>query len=155
MSSKNLTVLHFLVQDTQVCMNLHYIEKVLPLPLLEPVPSSPVYFVGLMNLKNKCIPVFDLAICIGLARDQIYPLNIPILLCSDGTHEVGLIIDKVLGLSDIDEKKIEIHEEFTNNNSPFFGAVTLETGISLLINISWVFAQKLTQETHQFCTDPE
>ena len=135
---KNLTVLHFLLQDIQVCMDLRYIEKILPLPMLEIVPSSPLYFVGLMNLKNKCIPVLDLAIGTGLNRSETYPLNMPILLCSDGTHQMGLLVDKVLGLSPIDEQQIEIHEEFSSRNSPFFGAVTLETGVSLLINIDWV-----------------
>lgn len=155
MSPKNLTVLHFLLQDIQVCMDLHYIEKILPLPMLEIVPSSPVYFTGLMNLKNKCIPVLDLAIATGLTRNEIYPLNIPILLCSDGTHQVGLVVDNVLGLSHIDETQIEIHKEFTNNNSPFFGAVTLETGVSLLINLDWVFALKLTQERNPSNTNHE
>ncbi|WP_255464265.1 chemotaxis protein CheW [Legionella sp. PC997] len=141
---KNLTVLHFLLRDIQACMDLRYIEKILPLPMLEIVPTSPDYFVGLMNLKNKCIPILDLAIAMGLTRNETYPLNIPILLCSDGTHQVGLIVDKMLELSPIDEQQIEIHEEFTGNNSPFLGAVTLETGVSLLINIDWIFALQLT-----------
>lgn len=142
---KNLTVLHFLLQDVQVCMDLAYLEKILPLPLLETVPACPVYFVGLMNLKNKCIPVLDLAICTGLLREEIYPLNIPILLCSNGIHQVGLIVDKVLGLNTVDEKHIEVHEEFTSSKSPFYGAVTLETGVSLLLDINWVFALNLAQ----------
>ncbi|KTD72524.1 chemotaxis protein CheW [Legionella tucsonensis] len=204
MLPKNLTVLHFLLHDTQVCMDLHYIEKILPLPMLEIVPSCPTYFVGLMNLKNKCIPVLDLAICTGLTRNEEYPLNIPILLCSDRplsklaeecevrgdaerrtgvytevhedsstastkqltssvefgkrsneTHQIGLIVDKVLGLSSIDEQQIEIHEELTSNNSPFWGAVTLESGVSLLLNINWVFTLKLTQENTQLSTNHE
>lgn len=155
MLPSNLTVLHFLLQDIQVCMDLRYIEKILPLPLLEVVPSCPVYFVGLMNLKNKCLPVLDLAICTGLTRNEEYPLNIPILLCSDGTHQLGLIVDKVLGLGNINEEQIEIHEEFTSNNSPFLGAVTLETGVSLLLNIEWVFALKLTQEIVPLITNHE
>ncbi|KTC81027.1 chemotaxis signal transduction protein (cheW domain) [Legionella cherrii] len=155
MPQQNLTVLHFLLQDIKVCMDLHNIEQVLPLPMLEIVPSSPIYFVGLMNLKNKCIPVIDLAICTGLIRNEIYPLNIPILLCSDGVHQVGLIVDKVLGLSDIDKQQIEVHEEFTTNNSPFLGAVTLETGVSLLLDINWVLALKLTQEINLADTNHE
>ncbi|MBI2785958.1 MAG: chemotaxis protein CheW [Legionella longbeachae] len=155
MLGKNLKVLHFRLKDIQVCMDLHYIEKVLPLPLLEIIPSSPIYFVGLMNFKNKCIPVLDLSICIGLVRDQTYSLNTPILLCSDGAHQIGLIVDNVVGLGVIDEEKIEIHEEMTNKSSPFFGAVTQNTGVVLLINISWVFALKLTEETNQYYIDHE
>src|ERR1044072_7892515 len=103
MLNKNLKVLHFLLQDTQLCVNVRYIEKILPLPLLQTVPASPVYLAGLMNLKNKCVPILDLALCLGLARNQLYPLNILVLLCSDGMNKLGLIVDKVLGLSEIDE----------------------------------------------------
>ncbi|KTD54876.1 chemotaxis signal transduction protein (cheW domain) [Legionella sainthelensi] len=149
MSTKNITVLHFLLQDIRVCIELRYVAKVLPLPLLEAVPSCPVYCAGLMNLKSKCIPVLDLAISIGLPREQIYPLNIPVLLCDNGSHQMGLIVDNILGIDEIDEKRIEVHEEFTQSNSPFFGVITLETGVSLLINIDWVFTLKLTQEINQ------
>jgi purine-binding chemotaxis protein CheW len=152
---KKLTVLHILVQDVQVCIDLHYMEKIVPLPLLEIVPSSPVYFAGLMNLKNHCIPVIDLAIGVGLGRDQIYPLNIPILLCSDGKHQVGLIVDKVLGLGEIDEDDIEIHAEFAHDKTPFLGAVTLETGVSLVLNIRWLFMLKLALETNELHTHDE
>ncbi len=149
-----MTVLHFLLQDIQGCIELSHVAKVLPLPLLEIIPSCPVYCVGLMNLKSKCIPVLDLGISMGLLREQIYPLNIPVLLCDNGSQQIGLIVDKVLGISEIDEKKIEIHEEFTNGSSPFLGAVTLEIGVSLLINIDWVFTLKLTQEMNPI-TDHE
>lgn len=127
-------------------MDLRYVEKILPLPLLKTIPASPIYCAGLMNRNNQCVPVIDLALSVGLTRNQIYPLNIPILLCTEGAHQIGLIVDKVLGLGDIDEEKIEIHEEFISKNSPFSGAVPLETGVALLVNPSWLFALKLTQD---------
>lgn len=150
-----IKVLHFLLQDVHCCLDLRYVEKILPLPMLEAIPGSPLYFAGLMNFKNSCVPVFDLALCIGLIREQIYSLSIPILLCSDGVQQVGLIVDKVIGLGDIDEEHIEIHEELTEGHSPFLGAITLATRVSLLMNIPWVFAQKLTQEVHQCSADHE
>lgn len=155
MAKKNLTVLHFLLQDIQVCMDLRFIQKVLPLPLLKKIPASPIYFVGLMNVKGKCIPILDLAICANLFRDQPYSLNVPILLCAKEEQQIGLIVDKIIGLGEIDEETIEIHKELTSYSSPFLGAVTLETNISLLINITWVFTLKLTQEINQFCANHE
>lgn len=148
-------VLHFLLHDVRCCLELRYVEKILPLPSLEHVPGCPVYFVGLMNLRNTCIPVFDLAMCTGLTRNQIYPLNIPILLCSDGNHQIGLIVDKVIGLGEIVMEKIEIHDELAKGSSPFYGAVTLETGVSLVMNIPWIFSLKLVQEEQQDSTSHE
>lgn len=145
----SIKVLHFLLQDMRCCLDLHYIEKILPLPLLETVPGSPDYCAGLMNLKNKCIPVFDLTLGVGLTRDQIYPLSIPILLCSKGTQQIGFIVDKVIGLGEIDKRKIEIPDDLNGNDSPFAGAITIESNISLIINSSWLFGLKLSQQDNQ------
>jgi purine-binding chemotaxis protein CheW len=152
---KCIRVLHFFLQDVRCCLDLRYVEKILPLPMLETIPGSPVYFVGLMNLKHSCVPVFDLAVCTGLLREQVYSLNIPILLCTDGQHHLALIVDQVIGLGDVREDEIEIHEELAEGVSPFLGVVTLTTGVSLLMNSSWVFALKLTQEAPQCSADHE
>jgi purine-binding chemotaxis protein CheW len=138
-AAKKLVVLHVALKDIQVCIHLHYIKKVLPLPWLEIVPSSPVHFVGLMNLKNQCIPVVDLAVCLGLPRNETYPLNIPLLLCSDGGQELCLIVDKVLGLDELEEQQINKTKDFGKSNSSFMGTVTLDRGVSLLLNMDWIF----------------
>lgn len=142
----SIKVLHFLLQDIRCCLDLQYVEKIFPLPLLEAIPGSPIYLAGLMNLHGKCIPVVDLRICAGLTRDETYPLSIPILLCSDGTHRLGLIVDRMIGLGEIDKNKIEIHEEFIRSHSPFYGAVTINNGVSLLMDVASLFALKLTEE---------
>src|SRR5579871_1770841 len=97
-----LQVLHFLVSNVRMCIDLKYIKKVLPLVQLERIPGSPVYLVGLLNLAGKSIPVIDLAMRLGLHRHQAYTIDMPILICFDNEHEVGFIIDKVLGLATID-----------------------------------------------------
>lgn len=148
-----INVLHFLLQDMRCCLDLQYVERVLPLPLLETIPKSPAYFAGLMNFQSKCIPVIDLGICAGLVREQAYSLNMPILLCSDGIHRIGFLVDKMIGLDEIDKDKIEIHEEFNHSSSIFYGAITLDTGVSLLMDVSGLFALRLTQEMPLFSAD--
>ncbi len=149
-SETKLKLLQFLVQGVHLCMDFHYIERVLPLPLLEKVPAGPLYLAGLMNLRGQSIPVIDLALRLGLTRDLEYSLNTPILLCSDNSHQVGLIIDKIFGMIDVEEKSIQMHEEFVRNHSPFLGAVTLDAGVSLLINTSQILAFSLTGENKEF-----
>lgn len=148
-----IKVLHFLIHDIRCCLDLQYVEKIFPLPLLEPIPGSPIYLAGLMNLHGKCIPVVDLRICAGLTCDEPYALRIPILLCSDGTHRLGLIVDRMIGLGEIDKNKIEIHEEFTRSHSLFYGAVASNNGVSLLMDVASLFALKLTEEMDQISAD--
>lgn len=137
------------------CLSLTHVTKILPLVLLEPVPGNPVYFAGLMNFQNQCIPVIDLRLAMGLIREDEYPLNIPVLLCSYDHHQLAIIVDEVIGIGEIDEQQIEIRDEFTKYNSPFSGAITLEAGVSLLINASWVFALKLIKKAYQHTANHE
>lgn len=120
-----MRLLQFFVQGVQLCMDFQYLERVLPLPMLEPVPSGPDYVAGLMNLQGRAIPIIDLALRLGMNREQPYSLNAPILLCSGA----GLIIDKILEIS---EGEVQMKEEL--GNSLFLGSVPLEAGVSLLIN---------------------
>ena len=114
-----LTVVHFLFQNIHACIELQYIDKVLPLPLLEAVPGSPAYLIGLMNLAGKSIPVIDLSLRLGMQRVIPFALDMPILLCSDGDQKTGIIIDKVLGLVNIEETELQMRHDFSKNESVF------------------------------------
>jgi purine-binding chemotaxis protein CheW len=131
-------VLHFLLGGVRFCMEIKYIEKISPLVLLEVVPNSPPYLAGLMNHAGKSIPVVDLAIRLGFKHNESYSLNTPILLCSENSRETGLIIDQIIGLDYIEADAIQMREEFSNENSLFLAAITLETEVALLINTSRV-----------------
>ncbi len=143
-----LQVLHFLLHDAHFCIEIKYIEKILPLVLIEAVPNSPKYLVGLMNYAGQSIPVIDLAIYLGFARDHKYSLDTPILLCSDENHTVGIIVDHAIGLDVIEEKSIQMHEEFNTDESPFIAAITLKTEVALLINTKRILGFNLTTVKH-------
>lgn len=146
-SNQKLKILSFLLKDVHFCIDLQFIEKVLLLPLLEVVPGSPHYLAGLMNLRGVSIPIIDLALRLGFFRDQCYALDTPILLCFDGIHRAGLIVDKIIGLVDVPEGRLQMHDEFEKNHSPFQGVISLEAGIiSLLLNINRVLEFSLLSE---------
>lgn len=133
-----LQVLHFLLQNVRFCIDIQHLEKVLPLVLIETIPNSPPYIVGLMNLAGKSVPVIDLAIRLGLQRTESYSLNTPILLCTVNGKTAGLIIDYIIGLADIEPRAIQMHEEFDKSHSPFQYSISLETEVALLVNAEYI-----------------
>ncbi len=151
--SEKLKILHFILQDVRLCMELQYIERVLPLPLLEAVPGSPIYFAGLMNYQGESVPIIDLALRLGLTRGLPYSLDTPILLCFEHANRVGLIIDKIVGLADIEKRLIQMHDAFVSTHSPFSGAVALETGVSLLVDVPQILKVSLIDEKSEFSLD--
>lgn len=145
-SAVALQVLHFSVQHIQMCMDIKFLEKVLPLTLIESLPHSPPYLIGLINVAGKSIPVMDLAIRLGLPHTETYSLETPILLCSHKSHQVGIIVDKVLGLADVKTADLQINDEFNQAASPFLAAVTTGDELSLLMNVERVLSISLTAE---------
>jgi purine-binding chemotaxis protein CheW len=115
--------------------------------LLESVPGTTHYLAGLMNFSGESIPVIDLALRLKLNHSDIYTVDTPILLCSDGIHQMGMIVDKVIGLYDINEGDLRYHDEFNNENSPFFASVSLNVKLSLLLNINQLFETRFTIDT--------
>lgn len=143
-----LKLLEFSVQDIHLSIDFRYVERVLPLPLLERVPTGPFFLAGLMNLRGKSIPVIDLGMRLGLMRSVDYSLNAPVLLCTDNDTQVGLIIDKIFGFVEVENESVQMHEKF--DHSPFLGALPLEAGISLLLNPAEILAFSLTGENKVF-----
>lgn len=144
-SQNKVTLLHCIVNKTKICIELQFIKKSLPLVQLQFMPNSPSYTVGLMNLAGVNIPVIDLGSRLNLPRTQRYTLDTPILLCSDGIHHTGFIVDKILGLNEIN--KDELQRQGYKSTSLFIAAAPLGNEISLLLNIEHLLVIDLNTET--------
>lgn len=141
-----LRVLHFLLEDTRLCIDLQYLDKILPLVLLEPVPNSPAYVTGLLNLAGKTIPVIDLAIRLGMQRSTPYSVDVPILLCSYQTYQACFVVDHILEMEQVDPMSLQMHDDFDNPDSFFCGAIAANENMSLLIDISRILPIEINNE---------
>jgi purine-binding chemotaxis protein CheW len=130
-----LQILHFQVQDIYLCLELKYIEQVLPLVLLRNIPDCPNYVAGLLNVGGRSIPVIDLIMRLGFERKDKYTLTTPIILCGNEDQQIGFIVDNINGIDEIDRNLVQERQEFKKPYSAILGIVTLNEKISLLINI--------------------
>lgn len=140
----NFSVLNCQVNRTRLCIDLKYIKKTLPLSKLEVMPNSAPYLVGLLNLAHKSVPVIDMGARLNLSRNSPYSLTTPVLLCSDGVHELGIIVDSILGLEEAAVRGIEYNEKQT---SIILATTTLDSELSLLINMKLIFATDFNNDT--------
>lgn len=59
-----------------------------------PIPHAPDYLLGVMNLRGAVIPVFDLALRLGLAR-TVPTCRHVITIVSAGDRSAGLLVEVV------------------------------------------------------------
>jgi purine-binding chemotaxis protein CheW len=131
--------LHFIVQNVQMCIDLQYLDKILPLAYLNCVPGAPPYLAGLLNVEGTGIPIIDIAILIGIPRQQPYTLSSPLVMCIEGAHRIGLIVDKILDMSVIENSQLQFNEDIDTTDSPFSAVVNIDSALALVINTDYLF----------------
>ncbi len=136
----SLQILSFMSQKVRLCAEIKYIDKVIQLVRLEPVPGSPTYLVGLLNLAGESIPIIDLALRLNLQRSENYSLDTPILISKYAHKKMGILVDNIMGLTTLKEKNLQIHEEFKHENSPFLAAANVDNELALLINMPFLIS---------------
>lgn len=134
-SGSVLQVMHVLVQNTQYAIELKYVECVLPLMELQPVPGSAYYLAGLMDYHGKSVAVVDLGMWLGLNNNEAYHLDTPVIICGGGGAQLALIVSEVLRVETIQPSAIHLQALFNEGSAPFQASLKLSSGIALLLNM--------------------
>jgi purine-binding chemotaxis protein CheW len=88
----------FRVVSREYALRLEHVVEVLRMVALTPIPEAPAWLSGLINLRGHVIPVIDVRARLGLSP-QTPGLNTPIVVVkTDDSREVGLIVDEVVEL---------------------------------------------------------
>ncbi len=128
-------VLHVKVQNAPCVISLSLVERVISLVALQPTPGAPTYLVGLMDYHGKSVPVVDLSLWFGQEDNTPYTLDTPIVICSDGQHYVGFIVDQVLHVETVLDATLQMVSVFEDASLPFLAVLQLESGLSLLLDM--------------------
>lgn len=128
--------LNFYIQNINICADLQYINRALLLPMLDPVPDGPDCLAGLLNLSGKGIPVIDLSIDMKIKRSESYSLNTIVLICKNNNNQMGIIVDKVMGIESVDKNNFQLANDFDDKNVLFNAIVPIGEKLSLFLDIN-------------------
>lgn len=137
-------ILHFMLQEIQLCLDLHVVKKVMPLTFIEKVPRSLSYVVGVMNLAGKSVSVIDLALRLDLNRKNKYSLDTPIIVCQQGDTETGIVVDKILGIESIEYSLLQKNQNFLDEQSPVLGVMHLNGNLVLMLDAGKILDKNVT-----------
>jgi len=96
----------FELYGTRYALAAEAVQTTFWLPELSPVEDLPPYFVGLINLHGRVIPIVDLGLRFG-HQPHGYRLDQSVVLLNQGGRLVGIIADAVLDLVDIPPSALE------------------------------------------------
>ncbi len=101
-----IEILEFLlVYETYAIETIH-LKEVYPLKELSPLPCTPPFVLGIINVRGQILSVIDIKKIFTLPEKGLTDLNKVIILHSD-SMELGILADKILGVRLIPFKEIQ------------------------------------------------
>jgi purine-binding chemotaxis protein CheW len=115
-----------------------------------PVPNTPGYIKGVMNLRGTIIPVVDLRVKLALKETEYNQFTV-IIVVTVGTKVVGLIVDAVSDVLNIPKSDIQAPPEFGSTVDVRFidGMAKAGEKIVMLLNIDLVIKDEDLQVIEQ------
>jgi len=95
-----LEVLEFRLASECYAVETRYVREVHPLKDLTPLPRTPPFVLGIVNVRGRIVPVLDLKKFFDLPEEGLPDLHRIILLEGDDL-ELGLLADAVEGAGSI------------------------------------------------------
>ena len=87
-------------------IDTNLIKEIIRYPEITEVPKAPKYLKGLANLRGIIIPVIDTRIKLDISNIEITP-HTRVLILDIGKTFLGLIVDQVKGVIDVEENEVE------------------------------------------------
>jgi purine-binding chemotaxis protein CheW len=101
-----LEVLEFRLARERYAVETRYVREVVALKNLTPLPGTPPFVLGIVNVRGQILPVLDLKKLFDLAEQGLTDLHCIILVRGHGL-EFGLLADVIVGVLSIPQASLQ------------------------------------------------
>jgi purine-binding chemotaxis protein CheW len=122
----------FRIGDEHIGVDIAQVREVTETQSPVPVPRSPNFLLGLVNIRGEVIPVISLKKRLGFAGDEAGNL---LLIVEDGGRLAGVKVDELFGTKKVIDARINRRAELlsTRKEKDFFYGVYEDDGKPILI----------------------
>jgi len=103
--SKLLNVVAFQLQPERFAFGEKFISEVLALKEITPVPGTPLFVMGVINLRGRIVSIINLKTLFNLKDRGLTELN-KVLILKNENMEFGIVADSVIGNQQIDTETL-------------------------------------------------
>jgi purine-binding chemotaxis protein CheW len=121
------------------------VREIIGMLPVTPVPQTPHFLKGVINLRGQVIPVVDLRLKFGLLEEEYTERTSIIVVEVKGQSNhipIGIVVDTVSEVINITVEEIEPAPSFgaTIKTSYILGMAKTESGVKILLNIDQVLS---------------
>lgn len=104
--SPSLDVLEFRLARESYAIETRHVSEVVPLSDLAPVPCTPAFVRGVLNVRGRVVPALDLQLFMQLATQGLRDLHHVVLVKGAGL-EFGWLADAVAGVRSLPVEQLQ------------------------------------------------
>ncbi len=125
-------------------VNVMEVQEVLRVTDIAPVPGAPGYVLGIINLRGNVVSVLDTRRRFGLQTTESNDAT-RIVIIESGGQTVGIRVDAVAEVLDVDSSEIEFSPDVGNEESSRYisGMVSRGEELVILIDVSKIISEKM------------
>jgi purine-binding chemotaxis protein CheW len=144
--------LTFLLDGEEYAIDILGVKEIRGWSRPTPMPHTPEYVKGVINLRGTIVPIVDLRIRFGLEPREYGPSTVVVVLRLAGTDsdrgELGLVVDAVSEVYTLDAESIKpapdlagaVEEQFVN------GLATIEEKLLIVLDSSRLVSHSMLGE---------
>ncbi len=138
-ANKTGKYLTFVLAEEEYGLEILKVREIIGVMDITAVPRTPEYVKGVINLRGKVIPVVDLRLKFGMVEVE-HTQETCIIVVQVGTVEVGILVDKVSEVLNINGEDIEDPPSFgTDVDTNFIlGMGKADGKVTILLDIERV-----------------
>jgi purine-binding chemotaxis protein CheW len=126
-----LELLEFELADDRYAVETRCTREVYPLDNLTPLPCTPEFVTGIVNIRGEIISVIDIKRFFGITKKGISHLNKVIVLESD-TMTFGILADDIIGVRHVSTLELQSSRQGpTGIDGSYLQGIT-NTGLAIL-----------------------
>ena len=127
------------------------IREVLRCPEISPVPGSPSYVLGIINLRGNVVAIIDTRSRFGLAPHEVDD-NSRIIILEAKDYMVGFMVDSVREVAELNSSGVEPAPDTGNHGSTKYisGLYNREEGLLIMIDANMLLTHDELAEIASF-----
>lgn len=130
-AAAQLEVLEFSLARERYALEIRYVREVYPLKDLTPLPCTPPFVSGIVNVRGRMLPVIDLKKFFDLPEEGLTDLH-RVIAIEDNGVELGLMADAAVAVRSIPAASVQPSlPTLTGIRSDYLKGVTAERLIVL------------------------
>lgn len=135
-----MQIIVFRLKDLYFGLSTEYVEEITTTLSYTQVPKSKGWVQGLVNLRGDVLTLINLYNLLNLNDNNIDDCYNNTIVAQLSENNVALMVDEVIGVSDVDEE--EFHSASEDDNASVRSLVTVYDKIVNILDVKNLFEEK-------------